>query len=187
MTHKKGTHLGGIATVEDIRRRCRVDEDTGCWHWLMAQCEGVPRLHYWHPTTNERKTGKGRRVALVLARGSDLPKGHIAWEKNCCGSADCVNPAHSRHGTKTQWGEWLAATGRVKDLPSKCAGARRGWEKRGRKITPEGAQLIMTSFKSQRELAEELGVSQYAIWCVRQGNCHLPTMRNASVWTWGGL
>lgn len=182
--HPKGTHLGGIRTVDDLKQRCAVDQETGCWHWRMAMCDGVPRVHYCHPQTGARLTGKGRRAALILERREALPAGHVAWAKKCCASADCCNPDHAQSGTKKKWGKWLTASGRVKNLPSKCAGARRAWDTRGRKITPEDVALIRSSDKSSREIAAEIGCSQYAAWSIRRKACRNEGMQNSSVWEW---
>jgi hypothetical protein len=184
MPHKKGTRLGGIDSVEALKKRCIVDDDTGCWHWCMAFTEGAPKVHYWHPVTGERCVGKGRRVALILARGKDLPPKNLAWQRMCCASSDCVNPDHARSGSKAEWGRWLSSTGRVKNLPAKCAASRKAWDKRGRTITPEMVTLIRHSDKSNMELAAELGCSSFAIWCVRMNKCHTAGMRNSSVFAW---
>jgi hypothetical protein len=161
-----------------------VDEDTGCWHWLLAFDGSSPKIHYWHPVKKTRVTGRGRNAATVLSRGKDIPKGHIAFPTNVCKSPDCCNPRHCRTGTKKQWGQWLTKTGQVKGLPVKCAAARKAWDKRGRKITPEGAAHIRASDKTNRQLAADLGVSQFAVWSVRHRQSHIPTMANASVFTW---
>lgn len=182
--HIKGADLGGIRSVETLQLRCRVDDITGCWTWAGAAPCGWPNVHFRHPVSGQLMTSKGRRVSLILARGMDLPKGHVAWQRACCDNALCVNPDHSRSGTKKEWGRWLTASGKVKNLPSKAAGARAVWDKRGRKITPESASLIRSSTASNHELAKKLGVSYSSVWSVRQGLSHNVTLQNASVWTY---
>ncbi len=183
MTHPKGTDLGGIRSVETLKLRCKVDEITGCWTWTGAAPGGWPNVHFVHPISRERVTAKGRRAALILARGEDLPKRHVAWQRACCDNPLCVNPEHSRSGSKKEWGRWLTASGKVKNLASKAAGSLSAWDKRGRKITPEGASLIRSSTASTYSLAKELGVSHFAVWSVRVGLSHKGQINNASVWT----
>jgi hypothetical protein len=184
MTHAIGTDLGGIRTVDDLRDRCHVDDITGCWIWKFAAPQGTPHVHYVHPTKLVRVTAKGRRAALVIAGGKDLPKGHVAWRRACCEEELCVNPAHACSGTKKQWGAWLTKTGKVKNLPSKAAASLRAWDKRGRKITPEMRQIILSDSASNEKLAQRLGVSSFAIWSLRQGRAHRLGAPSSSVWAW---
>ena len=185
MSHKEGTYLGGIRTVEDLRVRCYVDPDTACWHWRLAIVQGHPKVHFVAPDTCKRTTQRGRRAALYLQRGRDLPDGHFAFARLQCKSLDCVNPAHCVSGDRAAHGEYLRQSGRIKGLPSKCAGSRKSWEKR-RKITPEIAQTIRTSEESTYALAKRLGLSQFAVWSCRVGKSHRATVANASAFTWGG-
>ena len=184
MTHKIGTDLGGIRTVEDLKKRCRVDEDTGCWHWTLALCRGVPKVHFRAPDTGICRRARGRRAALYLRRGTDLPDGHIAFARLQCKSADCVNPEHCRSDTKARWGEWLTKSGKVKGLPSKYVGSRKGWDTRGRKLTPEMVAEIRSSAEPHHIVGKRLGVSGYAVWSVRVGLTHRQHMPGASVFGW---
>lgn len=184
MSHAFGTDLGGIRTVNDLRDRCHVDDITGCWIWKHAAPQGVPHVHFVHPVRKVRTTAKGRRASLIIASGHDLPRGHVAWRKACCHEDLCVNPAHACSGTKAEWGKWLTKTGAVKNLPSKSAGAKRAWDRRGRKITPEMRQIILNDPASNEKLAKRLGVSSFAIWSCRQGLSHRPGTPGSSVWAY---
>lgn len=181
--HNKGADLGGIRTVEDLRLRCAIDDVTGCWLWRGAISDGAPKVHFRHPVSLERTDAKGRRVALILSRGEDLPRGHVAWQRVCCDSPLCVNPEHCRSGPKKEWGRWLTASGKVKNLPSKCVAARKGWDTKGRKFTPEMRQQIMADSRPVTTIAAELGVSRMGVWSVRQQLSHRDGMANSSVWT----
>jgi len=183
LSHKEGAYLGGVRSVEDLRARCRVDEDSECWHWTLSTFEGVPRVHYWAPDGKKRHD-KGRRAAVTLATGKLPPAHHIAFAKAECKSIDCVNPDHCRTATKVEWGRHLTKIGAVKNLASKAAGSRKGWEKRGRKITPEMVREILHSEESNRTLGKKFGLSNYAIWSVRHRLSHRETMQNASVFSW---
>lgn len=184
MPHPTGTHLGGIRTVEDLRLRCRVDEDTGCWHWGLSISQGAPKVHLVTPDTGVYRIMRGRRAALYLQRGHDLRPQRYAFARPSCTSIDCVNPEHCRSGSRAQHGAWLRASGRVKDLPTKAAAARRGWDKRGRKITPEQAAEIRISDESAYAIAARLGLSHYAVWSVRAGHTHKPAAPGRDVFTW---
>lgn len=184
MTRKTGTYMGGVWTVEDLKSRCRIDEDTGCWHWSLSFLNGMPRVYYRAPDGSGPRHDRGRRAALVLLRGAPLPPGHIAWPKAMCQSPGCVNPKHAQSGTKQEWGRWLAQTDAMKNLPSKAAASRKAWDTRGRKVTPDMVQEILHSNESLASLSKRLGVSAFAVGSVRLRKSHLPTMKNASVFAW---
>lgn len=184
MSHPEGAYLGGIRTVECLRARCVVDEDTGCWHWRMAMVQGAPKVHFLAPDTGMKTHARGRRAALYLMRGKDLPAGMHAFARLQCKSDDCVNPAHTRMGTREQHGAWLRATGKHKGLPSKMAAARKRWAGK-RVLTPEMVAEIRSSDLSTYKLAAKIGVAQYTIWSCRVGRSHKTEIRGASVFSWG--
>lgn len=186
MSHAHGTNLGGIRTLDDLKARCVIDDITECWHWTLAMWKNAPRVHLLTPDTGRKITARGRRAALYLARGEDMPRGHVAFARLGCTSADCCNPEHCRSGTKKAWGKYLKQSGRVKGLPSKCVGARKAWDKRGRTLTPDMvAQIRNNTTATTRELAQQLGITQYAIWSVLNGLTHRPLMRGASIFNQG--
>lgn len=189
MSHQPGTYLGGIRTVECLRQRSRIDPITGCWHWGLSLTRGVPILHMVTPDTGRKAKFRGRRAALYLARGSDLPDGHWAFARMCCTSEDCVNPAHSRSGTRKAFGEWLAKSGRIKG-GKRSEQSRSVWDKRGRRLTPEMVREIRGSTDTTHALAKRMGVSQCAVWLARRGKTHahvgLAGVKVASVFDWRG-
>ncbi len=181
MVHAVGTYLGGIRTLDDLRARCVVDDITGCWLWSMALAEGgQPHVHYLCPDTGRKLTGKGRRVALLLA-GVQVKPTEVAFARAVCAEPTCCNPEHARAVTKKQWGHALSLSGKVKNLPSKCAAARRAWDTRGRRITPAMAAEIRGSAAPVRELAARFAVSEFAVWSCRARRTHLQGMPGSSV------
>jgi hypothetical protein len=185
MSHPHGTYLGGIRNLDDLRLRCVVDEDTGCWHWRLSLCDGVPKVHVTHPALpRPGHIMRGRRAALLLARGRDLPAGHVAYARLTCQSADCVNPSHCQSGDRHAHGRYLTKSGKVKGLLSKRKASRAMWDKRGRKVTPEVRAHILASDATTYALAKELNLSQFAVWSVRKGAVHTPHLAQASVFTW---
>lgn len=183
MPHKHGTHLGGIHTLEDLRQRCEVEEESGCWLWHGASRRGQAYVHFVRPDTGARAAGQGRRVALLLAGKPAGPK-QIAYARACCPNENCCNPDHAQAGSKAAWGKALAASGKVKGLPTKFAGARKVWDKRGRRITPAMVQEIRHSDLSDTHVAAKVGISRYAVWAVRRGLIHRGNAPAASVFTW---
>lgn len=182
MSHPHGAYLGGIATLEDLRLRCVVDEDTGCWHCRMGLKAGVPRV-----TVRLIEGGYikmlARRAGLYLRDKKPLPKGHIAWGKLTCHSKDCANPAHSKSGTKAQWGADLAKSGKVKSLPTKIAAARATGRLR-RKLTDEQISAVRQCELPAARAADMFGVSEFMVRSIRSTTRFQPTVNGASVFTW---
>jgi hypothetical protein len=183
MSHATGTYLGGIRTIDCLQKRSHVCPDTDCWHWRMAIVQGTPKVHFTTPDSGRSISMRGRRAALYLLRGIDVPAGHVAYPRMTCKSRDCVNPAHSTSGDRDAHGLWLRKTGAVAGLASKCAGSRKGWEGR-RKLTPEAVADIRSSAESNLALAARWGVSQFAIWSCRVGQTHRNAVAGSSVFNW---
>ena len=186
MPHAHGAYLGGIRTVEDLRKRCRVDSFSGCWHWGLAIVQGSPSVHFKTPDTGLKMKMRGRKAALYLHRGQDLPAGHMAWAVVDCKSSDCVNPAHCRSGTKAQWGQTMARSGQWRGMPSKLLAARKAAKVRwaNHLLTPEQRQEIRESTESTYSLAARMGVSQFTAWAARVGKYGQDTVPGSSVFTW---
>lgn len=180
MSHSEGAYLGGIRTVEDLRQRCRVDDITGCWHWSMCMTQGSPRVHFG--LNGKQLVMRGRRAALTIAAGKLLHASHKAWARDFCHAADCVNPEHARSGTRQQHGAYMVRTGRSKTTAKSLSAIRAGRSRR--RLTPDQARLIRQSNAPILALAEQFGVSAYAVWCVRAGKTWREAAANSSVFTW---
>jgi hypothetical protein len=177
MSHPHGTYLGGVQSVEDLRKRCRIDEVTGCWHWGLARDKSTGGAFVWVRTQEGTKRKmRGRRAAVLLSSGKDLQPGHVAYPRLFCKSDDCCNPDHSRSGSRKQWGEYLTATGQAKS-PAKTASNRAIVRSKLAKLSIEIAREIRLSPESTYALARKYGVAQSCIWSIKQGKAwkeHLP-------------
>lgn len=184
MSHAHGTYLGGVWSVEDLRKRCRIDDETGCWHWSLRIADGAPMVKVC--INGIRRPLRGRAAAIALSRGAYLPAGHLAWARAQCKSSDCVNPAHAKSGTKKQWGADLAASGCLKGLPQKVLAGRAAGRGR-RALTPEQVALVKASDKTHVALAAELRVSKSLVADVRLGKRYVDDrpLPGASVFAWG--
>ena len=182
--HQHGADLGGIRTLERLRERCRIDEETGCWHWGLAISQGSPTVCLIHPETGVRLKMRGRRAALVLHLGKELPKGHSTYAAACCTSFDCVNPAHCRHGSRVQVGAAHAKSGLLKGDHRRTLVNRANMEAR-RRLSAQQVQTIRAGGKSDVAFAKEFGVSAYAVWAAKKGHTHkhIPLVAT-SVFAW---
>lgn len=179
MSHPVGAYLGGIRTVEDLRKRSHVDEETGCWHWKLALNGNSPKV--WFQLGDKRTCMRGRRAALSVLNGECLPANLVAFATRDCKSDDCVNPAHSRAGDRKQAGAALAKSGRTKGLPTKILASRKSGAKRA-KFTPQIVEEIRSSSEPTASIAKRLGVAQNTVWQCRIGNTYKPL--GASVFNW---
>jgi hypothetical protein len=93
----------GIKTLDDIKARCWIDPDTGCWIWKQSFStnkgkRGRPQCSVADKDGGKRRTLSAASLAWVLA-GKEVPKGQIVYRSVCKDTA-CVNPAHG--GCRTQ-------------------------------------------------------------------------------------
>jgi len=88
--------MTGIRTIADLKDRCHVDEDTGCWHWRGAMQRGrYPSLRV---SALGITTTAGVAICFLLT-GKRPAKG-VAWHSTCR-NTDCANPAHREPGTRS--------------------------------------------------------------------------------------
>lgn len=94
----------GVATMDDIKDRCYVDDVTGHWHWraAMTSWSRERRAPYvWYPPI--QKSISVARVICHIKTGAPPPKGKISYR--ACGCWDCVNPDHYKVGTRSEMGK----------------------------------------------------------------------------------
>ena len=98
MSHLPGAYLGGIRTVEDIRLRCYVDPNSGCWRWRLHFSRGRSCC-VWFLEGVEHK-GTASRAAWMLSGRRLEPGWVVSRYRSLCDSDDCCNPEHHRAGPK---------------------------------------------------------------------------------------
>lgn len=92
-----GTDLGGIRTIEDIRKRCHIEPGDDCWHWKGAfeSRKNLPKL--WFPLFGATTT-PGPVIAYL--KTGKRPK-RARWVP-VCSSEDCLNPDHWKASTHSE-------------------------------------------------------------------------------------
>ena len=163
----------GAMSLEDIRARCSVCEDTGCWIWQGAFRGRGPVARVGNSTVTVRK-----HIMETLG-GAPL---NDRLPTNTCGEALCVAPDHLvaltvselRHQTFAR--ETLA-----KQLVRR---AKAAWSARSRsKLTQPDVDEIMASPDPDQELADRFGVSRGHIRRIRTGQAWKSYSNNP----WAGL
>ncbi|QRF55324.1 hypothetical protein [Variovorax paradoxus] len=157
MSHEKGTRLDGIASLEDLRQRCVVDEDAGCWHLRTARGRALPqdqRHVIWvHGIGHVTAT----RAAWLLAHPArQLRNGWVCYRS--CDSYDCVAPQHIVSGTRKAWGMHMARSGKA--VTTAKAQANRQGRRSTWKLTAELKRWLLESPQTGIDAAHALGITQ---------------------------
>jgi hypothetical protein len=178
----------GISSMEDVRQRCRIDDETGCWHWSGAANTSAyggrtPTLWVFDSLRGEFRAMTGPIAVLELTGRRSVLGVKMGWRTCQCG--DCLNPDHIMGGSKKDHGRWLAANDLLKGNPARIAANRRSG--RARSVADEGiVALVRSSTKSGVELAAELGIAPQRISAIRTGRTwNDRPVAGASVFTLG--
>jgi hypothetical protein len=126
MTDTRRKRQDGIKTLADIKGRCVIDSETGCWLWRGAMStdgrrKGQPTSRVWIPQSQHTPGGTttAPRAAWMLS-GRELSPEQIVW-RHVCGNAACINPAHGKAGTRQDMFADLVACGRLRGDPRRAA------------------------------------------------------------------
>lgn len=169
--------LSGIRTVEDLRIRCRIDDETGCWLWGGASQDGAGMT--WLPSLNTVRVISF--AALYLTDRTPKP-GHVSYMK--CRNKMCCNPEHATSGTRKEASMHLAVVGHFKNNPKRMA-ALLAIAKKARALTDEQAQEIRVSAELGYQIAQRMGVSKSVVSRIRRGEVYRerPMLQGASVFS----
>ena len=173
--------IRGIHTIADLRERCHVDAETGCWHWLGGCDHKGPRVSY--RLDGVLLTAGGRRAGLALA-GVDVT-GRWTRSRACCRSDDCIAPQHSIAETRTMHTRAMKRRGVF--APTPADRARQAVRMAGyRKLTQAEAEAVRADAaagKTHRAIAAEHGIARGTVHCILIGRTYRP-LPAASVWDW---
>lgn len=138
--------------------RIRVAGPDDCWEWTGA----TANKGYGYLKVNGR-IARAHRVALGLSQGRDIPAGVLV--RHTCDNPPCCNPAHLVEGTFQDNVADAVERGRL----------RRGSSSPVAKLTEQAISDIRTRYAaggiSQRQLAQDYGVSVGAISHAVRGSC----------------
>ena len=154
----------GIRTPDDLKARCWVDEDTGCWHWRGA-VDSQGRPSSWAPAL--RRTASMGVLACLLRTGAGpLPKQY--WHCTCI-TQYCANPEHRVCGTRKS--QMLAQ--RLKRDPLVVARISRT-KRLASKLSEADCEHIRTGGLKLAEIMDLYGISQGYACVVRSGQRRQP-------------
>ena len=172
----------GIHTLADLRERCHVDAETGCWHWQGYTDAKGPRVSFRGPDGTWQTT-QGRRAGLILS-GRNMA-GKVAYARVHCQCADCIVPQHSAAGSRGAWTQVMVKRGILAPSPARQR-AFTALQVSRRVMTMATAEAMRAEVGlSQRQIAEKYGVGRGVVSSVLAGLTYRrAALPAASVWTW---
>lgn len=176
MSYPKGANLGGIRTIEDLRLRCRIDEDTDCWHYGKAsRSHHAPGVRL--AVLGQEMVSLGVAIA-VLSTGKRPEKG-VCWHVTCT-TPQCANPDHRKAGTRRSQMRSANYKPAAQTL-AKIASTKRSKSA----LSKDAIEAIRSSDETLAVLSERHGVSPSHISRIRLGQCWSETAAPAaSVFSW---
>jgi hypothetical protein len=163
-------------SIEEMRGRCHVCKDTGCWLWRgafvadMAGQKVYPRIYTANytkdPSGATKSVQPGGRAAWHAYTCKPIPAKHRVFKT--CKETMCINPAHSQCIPTAQRGAKIAELGLWKNSAKRIESRQRYGRKQSR-ITPEILQMLLTSPATSTALAKELGLAKSTVCKARKG------------------
>lgn len=161
----------GIHSIADVKDRCVIDDETGCWHWRGAVNKNpktgkrTPMLWMFDPQANRVRAMTGPLAVLELVGRRTLSTNR-GWRTCLCD--DCMNPGHIAGGTNKDFGRWVRGNDLWKNDPKRIATQRRTGRARSI-LTAEIVRTIRSSPLNGRQLAAQFGLQEQLVSKVR---CH---------------
>lgn len=175
---RPGADNGGIRALSDIKDRCRVESESGCWTWAGATASGkrgtVLPVAWFAP---DRRVVSVPRLAWALSGKEPTP---MNW-RTCCNDL-CCNPKHLAGGTRAEWGLWVKAQGKHRGDPVRTATNVRIRRERSEVMSAELAAWVRESEQIGLEVAHAVGISPTSVSRIRKLQQWAPDMRASSVW-----
>ena len=166
----------GIRTIEDLKDRCWIDDETGCWHYKGgAKASGAPSI--WIPAIDSASTLS--QALCVLTKGRRLKDGEHF--RPTCKTKYCANPEHNKSGTLSA----MRMSQNIKRTPIYKAKMMDTLRKKSI-ISDEQIAELMVSNEASKDAAMRLGISQSYVNKLRRGSRRKPYMAapGASVFNW---
>lgn len=151
----------GIETINDIRKRCVIDAETGCWLWRGAvNSQGTPVTFL---PMLDAPVSLGIAIC-ALTTGAKPAVGRIWYP--ICRNALCGNPSHRTIGTRSD----VTKGTRTPAHTAKIALARRARSK----LTEQSAAEIRDSTEKLVIIAARYGISPSQASRIRRGELWRP-------------
>lgn len=177
----------GIYALDDIRNRCAVDDDTGCWHWRLAMrsngastgCKSLtPSVSIPAGVLGDKRRTLSVARVVWLMQGKALRNGWVVWRT--CTSGDCCAPEHLQAGTKADEGAWMRADGRRRGSAHRLAVNARNVA--GQAVPADKVQAVAEQINAgrlYRDIAADVGLHKSTISKIANGKHYRQRPRGA--------
>lgn len=126
MTDTRNKRSDGVRTLQDLKDRCRIDAETGCWIWSLAISDNgkvgssrTPRVSLPAGVIGPKRTTSTAPRASWLLSGRKLGDKQVVWRT--CLNDECCAPNHLKAGTKAEEGAWMTQSGHRRGKPERAA------------------------------------------------------------------
>ena len=166
----------GIRTVADLRARCVVNHNTGCWIWQGGRTKGAPRLWTFDHARGEKRVMTGPMGAWNIAHQAAPRKGWLVFRR--CQVTLCMCPVHLGMAKNRQdIGSHIRLSGVQKGtfLEHRRANLVKAWESRDMKSTPREIVLACRDAGpevSTTSLAKLHGIGVATVSRIRRNESH---------------
>lgn len=158
-----------MITLEEVRQRCRLEEEEGHWIWTGA-CNQLGRLPViYAPDLSAGgvlKTQTGMRAVWQMHTGKPIPAGHRV--ARTCKHSLCLNPACMVCASSKVHGARTTASGHLQGRINRIV-ANRAINRKASKLTPALLREIQASSESSIAMGVRLGISPYVVRRARTG------------------
>lgn len=178
MKNNKGCILSNaIKNIDDLRGRCVIDEETGCWNY---PAKDRSRIYVRLPGSEKGIVMDGPRAALSILNGVDTKPAFRVK----CNNPKCCNPDHCRQMSHVKYGELVAKKGWLKGDPARAVRATISRRKRA-SLNEELVREIKLSDENNSVISRRLSISRSTIRQVRSGKIWRDvSVVNSSVFNW---
>jgi hypothetical protein len=165
--------MAGIRSIEDIRLRCVINDETGCWLWPGSMNNSGTPITWFPPLQAAVTIG----IAICFFKTGHRPERGTMWLPKC-GNQLCANPAHRFVGNAS-----VRTSGKRTPLHNaKIALSNR----KNARLTEEIAAEIRASEEAGCRVAKRYGISASHVSRIRRGQNWRPiVIPNSSIFNHG--
>lgn len=177
----------GIYSLADISARCRIDDDTGCWHWRLAMRSNgasngsrslTPSVSVPAGVLGDKRRTLSVARVVWLMQGKTMRNGWVVWRT--CLSDDCCAPEHLKAGTKADEGAWMRASGHRRGSAHRLAVNARNVA--GQAASADKVQAVAEQINAgrlYRDIAADVGLHKSTISKIANGKHYRQRPRGA--------
>lgn len=177
----------GVRSLEDLRQRCVVEEDTGCWIWKGAMSRSLtrkiaPSPRVWVPDPEILGEGvlmtAGR--AAWLMSGRRLETDQVVW-RCICNRSECIVPEHGRAATRAEMHAGIAAAGLNRGNPDRAAiNLRNSMRMATPAATVREVEAAFAAGSNCKQVRAIFGIAQETTAAIRDGR-HVHSSRKPAL------